>query len=180
MATKGKQHRNSRDDFEKGPPRDEDAVRQFVEKLAIGLAEMGWQRMAARVFAALIVTDSGRQSAGELAETLSVSPAAISGAVRYLDQVGLITKERIPGERRDSYRVYDDLWFSSFVKRDRLLKTWVDTASEGLAVVGEDTPAGKRLADMRDFFDFFAAELPVLFDRWYARRMGGTHADDVD
>lgn len=155
--------------------RDPGDALQFIEKLALGLAEMGWQRMAARVFAALMVTESGRMTAGELAETLSVSPAAISGAVRYLDQVGLITKERIAGERRDSYRVYDDLWYASFLKRDRMMKTWIDTATEGVQLLGERSRAGKRLADMRDFFEFFAAELPALFDRWHARRIGGGH-----
>lgn len=180
VATKGKQHRNSREDFEKDPPRDSEAVRQFIEKLALGLAEMGWQRMAARVFAALMMQDTGRMTAGELAELLSVSPAAISGAVRYLDQVGLVTKERLPGERRDSYRVYDDLWFASFLKRDRMMKMWADTAGEGVTLLGKGTPAGKRLAEMRDFFEFFIAELPVLFDRWHARRLRGVQADDAD
>lgn len=150
--------------------RDDDALRQFVETLALGLANMGWQRMAARVFAALMVTDSGRMTAGELAGMLSVSPAAISGAVRYLDQVGLIAKERVPGERRDSYRVLDDMWYASFLKQDRLLKLWGETADEGIAVLGEHTPAGKRLAEMRDFFQFFAEEMPLLFERWHARR----------
>ncbi|WP_425557396.1 GbsR/MarR family transcriptional regulator [Haloechinothrix salitolerans] len=141
---------------------------------------MGWQRMAARVFAALMVTNSGRLTAGELAEMLSVSPAAISGAVRYLDQVGLIIKERVPGERRDSYRVRDDMWYASFLKQDRLMKVWVDTANEGIDILGTNTPAGQRLAEMRDFFEFFAEEMPLLFERWHARRLKARYADGVD
>lgn len=158
----------------------DDALLQFVEKLALGLAEMGWQRMAARVFAALMVTDSGRLTAGELASMLSVSPAAISGAVRYLDQVGLIVKERVPGERRDSYRVRDDMWYASFLKQDRLMKVWVDTANQGIDILGSNTPAGQRLAEMRDFFEFFAKEMPLLFERWHARRLEAQYADGVD
>ncbi|MBF6214033.1 MarR family transcriptional regulator [Nocardia puris] len=152
-----------------GSPTSDDRVR-FIEKLALGLAEMGWPRTPARVFAAMIVADSGRLTAAELAETLSISPAAVSGAVRYLDQVGIVARERVPGQRRDSYRLYDDLWYASFVKRDRLMKMWAETASEGIGLVGADTDAGHRLADMRDFFEFFAAELPVMFDRWHAQR----------
>lgn len=158
----------------------DDALLQFVEKLALGLANMGWQRMAARVFAALMVTDSGRLTAGELAELLSVSPAAISGAVRYLEPLGLIARERVPGERRDSYRVVDDMWYASFLKQDRMLKLWVDTASEGIDVLGANTTAGQRLAEMRDFFEFFAEELPLLFERWHARRLKAQYADGVD
>ncbi|SUD47990.1 MarR family [Nocardia otitidiscaviarum] len=149
-----------------------DATARFVEKLALGLTDMGWPRMPARVFAALMVTEEGRMSARELTEALSISPAAVSGAVAYLDQVGLITKERVPGERRDSYRLRDDLWYASFLKRDRMMKMWSETAGEGVELLGADTPVGRRLAEMRDFFDFFVAELPVLFDRWHARRAG--------
>ncbi|APE36287.1 MarR family transcriptional regulator [Nocardia mangyaensis] len=149
-----------------------DGTVRFIEKLALGLVDMGWPRTPARVFGALLVTDSGRLTAGELADTLSISPAAVSGAVRYLDQVGIVAKERVPGQRRDSYRLYDDLWYASFIKRDRLMKMWADTASEGMGLLGADSDAGKRLADMRDFFEFFAAELPAMFDRWHAQRPG--------
>lgn len=147
-----------------------DAEARFVEKLALGLVDTGWPRMPARVFAALMVSDEGRMSARELADALLISPAAVSGAVRYLDQVGLVTKDRMPGQRRDHYRLLDDLWYASFLKRDRMMKMWSDTASEGVDLVGEDTPVGRRLAEMRDFFDFFVAELPVLFDRWHEQR----------
>ena len=35
---------------------------------------------------------------------LRISPAAVSGAVRYLIRLGLVHKERVPGSRRDCYR----------------------------------------------------------------------------
>ncbi|ONM48800.1 GbsR/MarR family transcriptional regulator [Nocardia donostiensis] len=146
-----------------------DMVR-YIEKLALGLTEMGWPRMPARVFAALQVSDEGRLTAAELARILSISPAAISGAVRYLDQVGVVTKVRLPGQRRDHYQLYDDLWYASFLKRDRMLKMWAENADEGIELVGQDTKAGRRLAEMRDFFEFFVTELPLLFDRWHEQR----------
>ena len=46
------------------------------------LAEAGIARMPARVFAALLVTESGSLTAAELARQLHVSPAAVSGAAR--------------------------------------------------------------------------------------------------
>ena len=45
------------------------------------------QRMPARVFAALLASDDGALTSAELGEQLQVSPAAVSGAVRYLAQV---------------------------------------------------------------------------------------------
>lgn len=150
--------------------RDEDAVRRYAENLALTLVQLGIQRMPARVFAALTVSDSGRMTAAELASWLEVSPAAISGAVRYLDQVGLVAKEREPGERRDHYRIYDDFWFASYLKRDRMMRMWRDATVEGVSTVGPDTPAGRRLAHMADFLDFMVKEIPALFDRWHQER----------
>ncbi|WP_199429818.1 GbsR/MarR family transcriptional regulator [Qaidamihabitans albus] len=153
-----------------GSARDEEAVRSYIEDLALTLTQLGMPRMPSRVFAALTASDSGRMNAAELAEKLSVSPAAISGAVRYLEQVGMVGRERGPGERRDHYRLYDDLWFASFLKRDRMMRMWRDATVQGVAALGADTPAGRRLASMADFLDFMVKEIPALFERWQQER----------
>src|SRR5262252_10496207 len=87
----------------------EDPLFGYVERFASVLVAAGFPPMPARVFVALLVTDSGRLTAADLAEVLRVSPAAVSGAVRYLIQVGLVHKERVPGSRRDYYRMPDDV-----------------------------------------------------------------------
>src|SRR5690606_21592971 len=104
-------------------------------------------------------------TAAELAGTLSISPAAVSGAVRYLEQLGLVSKERKPGERRDHYRLYDDLWFASFFRHDRTLRMWRDETVEGVDADGPDAPAARRLAEMAAFLVFLPGEIPVLLDR---------------
>ena len=157
--------------------RDEVAVRRYVESLGLVLSQIGMQRMSARVFAALMTTDSGRLTAAELAEQLSVSPAAISGAVRYLEQVGLVAKEREPGERRDHYRLFDDLWYATFLKRDRFIIMWRDAAEEGIAALGDDSPAGERLAEMRDFLAFMLEEITAMYERWHEHRLARGKTD---
>ena len=67
-------------------------------------------RLPARVFAALLADDDGRMTAAELGEVLAVSPAAVSGAVRYLETMRMIHREREPGSRRDVLRRADDAW----------------------------------------------------------------------
>ena len=66
--------------------------------------------MPSRIFAALMVKEDGRMTSAELIEQLSVSPAAVSGAVRYLAQMGLIRRERERGGRKDVFVVMDDAW----------------------------------------------------------------------
>jgi DNA-binding transcriptional regulator GbsR (MarR family) len=141
-------------------------VDRFVERFAMLLAEAGLARMPGRVFAALLVTDEGKLTAGELAERLKVSPAAISGAVRYLVQVGLIVRRRDPGERRDHYEVTDDMWYEVYANRDTQMKAWSEVMAEGVAAVGADTKAGWRLDTSRRFFEFLGEQLPELMRRW--------------
>jgi DNA-binding transcriptional regulator GbsR (MarR family) len=146
--------------------RDQGAVRKYIERLALALSEAGIPRMPARVFSALLVTDSGRLTAGELADLLQVSPAAVSGAVRYLTQVYLVTKEREPGSRRDHYRLYEDPWYEATVRKNTVLHRWEETAREGLAVLGSESPAGARMAESLAFFEFVHKETPELLTRW--------------
>ena len=155
---------------EAAPGRDEQAVSRFVERFASALLEAGMPRMPARAFAALLATDSGVLTAAELADALQVSPAAVSGAMRYLTQLNLASREREPGSRRDRFRVHDDAWYEASVRRDQLLVRWEDALREGIAVLGRDTPAGVRMAETLAFFEFVGEELPQLLQRWRARR----------
>jgi DNA-binding transcriptional regulator GbsR (MarR family) len=150
--------------------RDEQAVGPFIERFAAVLVEAGIPPMPARVFSALLVTDSGRLTAAELTELLGASPAAISGAVRYLAQVGMIGREREPGSRRDVYLLRNDLWYEMTLGRDQVIAHWADAAQEGAEILGPQTPAGRRLADSSDFFVFVQQELPALLERWRARQ----------
>jgi DNA-binding transcriptional regulator GbsR (MarR family) len=150
--------------------RDPEEVARFIERFASVLVDGGLPRMPARVFAALLASDSGRLTATELAGTLHVSAAAISGAVRYLIQVSLISREREPGSRRDVYRIHDDLWYEAIVDRQPLLTRWERALSEGVDALGAQTPAGRRLAESAEFFLFLQRELPAMLDRWRAHR----------
>jgi DNA-binding transcriptional regulator GbsR (MarR family) len=150
--------------------RDEAAVQRFIESFASALVDGGVPRMPARVFAALLATDSGRLTAAELAERLRVSPAAVSGAVRYLAQVSLISREREPGSRRDHYRLFNDLWYEAVLRREPLLTRWERAMRDGMAALGADTPAGARMAESVAFFEFLQEELPAVLARWRARR----------
>jgi len=144
----------------------------YIERFASVLVTAGFPAMPARVFVALLVTDSGRLTAAELAEVLRVSPAAVSGAVRYLIQLGLVHKERVPGSRRDYYRMPDDVWHDMLRLRDQVMVRWTALVREGIELLGPDTPAGARLAEHAAFFEFVSGELPAVLKRWEEYRAG--------
>lgn len=142
----------------------------FIERFASVLTESGFPRMPARVFAALLATDSGRLTVAELVEMLHVSPAAISGAVRYLVQVNLASREVAPGSRREHYRVHSEIWYEAMARKDQVLERCERSLREGIEVVGRDTLAGTRIAETLEFFEFLQQEMPALLERWRARK----------
>jgi DNA-binding transcriptional regulator GbsR (MarR family) len=144
----------------------------YIERFASVLVAAGFPPMPARIFVALLVTESGRLSAAELAEVLRISPAAVSGGVRYLIQLGLVHKERVPGSRRDYYRMPGNMWDSMLRMRDQVMTRWTALVREGIGLVGPDTPAGERLAEQADFLDFVTKELSDVLERWDRHRAG--------
>ncbi|QDI70096.1 MarR family transcriptional regulator [Streptomyces calvus] len=152
------------------PARDPEAVSRFVEHFAAQLVEAGLQRMPARVFAALLASDRGVLTSAELSEALKISPAAVSGAVRYLAQVHMVSREREPGSRRERYRVHGDQWYEALTNREAVIKRWEDALREGVTSLGPDTPAGRRLAETLAFFEFIEREVAAMMERWRAHR----------
>jgi DNA-binding transcriptional regulator GbsR (MarR family) len=150
--------------------RDPEAVSRFVEHFAAQLVEAGVPRMPARVFAALLASDTGTLTSAELGEQLKISPAAVSGAVRYLAQVHLVSREREPGSRRERYRVHSDQWYEALTSREAIIKRWEDALREGVASLGAETPAGARLAETLAFFEFIEQDVAGMMERWRAHR----------
>ncbi|MEV5436625.1 MarR family transcriptional regulator [Streptomyces sp. NPDC052682] len=156
--------------------RDPEAVSRFVEHFAAQLVEAGLPRMPARVFAALLASDTGALTSAELGERLRISPAAVSGAVRYLAQVHMLSREREPGSRRERYRVHSDQWYEALTNREAIIKRWEDALREGITSLGPQTPAGRRLAETLAFFEFIERDVAEMMERWRvyrAERFGG-------
>lgn len=161
MAAKGTTH----------PSRSDRAVSQYIERLGDNLTDAGMPRLAGRVFACVLADDDGRMTASELTEALGVSPASISGAIRYLTHTGMIGKERERGTRRDVYVVQADAWHGAMLSRDRILDQLESSMRSGIdAVGGADTDAGRRLALSVAFLQFLSEQLDELQAHWDVRR----------
>ncbi|MGW5478590.1 GbsR/MarR family transcriptional regulator [Streptomyces sp. NPDC004008] len=150
--------------------RDPESVSRFVEHFAAQLVEAGVPRMPARIFGALLASDTGTLTSAELGEQLQISPAAVSGAVRYLAQVHLVSREREPGSRRERYRVHSNQWYEALTNREALIKRWEEALREGVTSLGADTPAGMRLAETLAFFEFVEGEVEAMMERWRIHR----------
>ncbi|GAA2585997.1 helix-turn-helix domain-containing protein [Actinomadura fulvescens] len=161
----------------------DEALLRFVERFAIVLGESGIPRMPARVFAFVLADDAETYTAAELAAGLRVSSAAISSAVRYLVQTGLLGRERRPGERVDHYRVYDDdVWSAILRQREPLLRRHEEFLTEGAEMLDPQRPGGQRVRETLEFYRFMRAESPRMIERWQEHRrrhrLGPEHHHD--
>jgi len=127
-------------------------VRDFGERFATMMVEGGLPRMASRVLAQLYTADSHTLTAADLVRELRVSPASVSTAIGYLEQVGMVRREPDPRRRLQHYVIAEDVWQQAWKVSARTNQNWAETATEGACLLGPDTPAGERLTHMADFF----------------------------
>ncbi|WP_182359793.1 GbsR/MarR family transcriptional regulator [Tomitella gaofuii] len=157
----------------------EDAAAEFVERFASSMTTSGLPRMASRVFATLMAAPSRGLTAAQLKDALGVSAGAVSGAVRWLAQVGFITRGTVSGTRQDLYIAESDSFVNLMLQDMRALRAWRNDLRDGVAALGADSPAGRRMAEALEFFEFLEGELPGILERWRAlrRRRGGAGQD---
>ena len=140
-------------------------ISQFEERFTAALTEMGIPRMPARVFVSLLTSSAGRLTAAEIGRAIQASPAAVSGAVRYLVQVGLVVRASEPGTRRLAYSVPEDVWQHMIASRNAQMARWAGILRDGAALLS-GSPAGPRVAESAQYFDFVVGELPGVQARW--------------
>lgn len=140
----------------------------LAHAVAIELANEGFPRVPAQILLRLMVEPSGSMTAAELAAALGLSPAAVSGGIRYLSLLGFIRIAVVPGTRRHVYSLPVVPWYASTLMQDR--SSPLRVLIEGGLLDVEEGPARDRLAEMADFFRFLQTEMPRLWDRWQQSR----------
>jgi DNA-binding transcriptional regulator GbsR (MarR family) len=149
----------------------ESEQQQFIEAVGLSFEQAGLPRMAGRILGWLLICDPPHQSPGELAEVLQASKGSISSMTRLLEQLGLIDRLSLPGERRDYFRIRNESWTALFRRRMELVSNFRQLADRGLALLSEQTPEQRRrLEEMRDMYAFFEYEVPRLLERWEHER----------
>ncbi|HAN23334.1 MAG: MarR family transcriptional regulator [Microbacterium sp.] len=141
-----------------------------AEQAAAMMTAAGMARMPARVMMALVAAPATGYTAAELADRLGVSPAAVSGAVRYLVTLRFVHRRSVPGDRRDRYEIVQDGFYSS-VALNAPVYARLATAIDEIGDAQDDTDADAvaRARDLAEFFRFLAERMPALIDEWRAR-----------
>lgn len=145
--------------------RDPEELRKYQDWLTAVLIEMGLSRMTASVLTSLAVTDSGSLTAAELVQRLRVSPASISKAVSFLEEQGLVRRERTA--RRERYIFDDDAWLRAWMVSARTNAMLAGAAMQGADILGETTPAGARMAQMGQFLKLVGDDMIRAAEHWW-------------
>ncbi|WP_406194881.1 helix-turn-helix domain-containing protein [Kitasatospora sp. NBC_01560] len=182
-ATRQRARRPMQDAPQAPPPladgrgRDPRVVRDVAESIAKLIEQQGMPAMTAKVLVCLLVTDEGTLTAADLVQQLQVSPASVSHAVAFLEQQGLLRRERVPGQRRERYAIDGEIWLRSTlaaVQMHRALVTELRSAAEAL---GPATPVGARFGDSAEFLTLMSETLQQVVDQW---RQGRADRDAAD
>jgi DNA-binding transcriptional ArsR family regulator len=130
----------------------------------------GMAPMVGRLLGYLCICDPREQSIGELAEALLASRSAIAGAVKTLEQIGLVRRSRAAGERMDRIGFNPNstqaMGFDPTEYQEQAA-----LAREGLAILA-DAPIERRaiLLEIAAFADWLSARMPEWEKAWKAHR----------
>jgi len=84
--------------------------------------------------------------------------ASISKAIAFLESQSLVRRER-DERRRDRYIVDDELFYQATIASARSNDQLVETARQGVTVLGPHTPAATRLENIARFLDFISESI---------------------
>lgn len=142
----------------------------FVEDAGLFYERLGLSRTAGRIMGWLLVAEADSADAPELAQALDVAKSSMSVALRQLEQAGLVERFRRRGERRDRYRLAEDVFAKAFRAKMAEFEAFRALAEKGLHAIGDDPARRRRLELMRDMYVFMMERFPQLLDEWEARR----------
>ncbi len=148
----------------------EQAAADFVATLGGNLAAQGFPRIPAFVIMALTVSEEGRLTAAELGDQLGVSPAAISGAIRYLTVLRFVQTATMPGSRRHVYSLSATPWYAAALdSSDRYRQLTRITRDAAAGITGRPR-ARARIEELAAFWEFLERRMPELLDEWSRER----------
>ncbi len=130
----------------------QDAETDFIEGMGLILQADGMPRIAGRLMG-LFVLRGGPFSFADLAETLEISRGSVSTNTRLLEDLGVIERVAIRGERQDYFRLAADP-YAQIVERKRVRSIRAEEAirrsADTLSEAGPE--ALDRIGSLANFF----------------------------
>lgn len=161
-----------------GDGRNPQKVQDFTESFTTLLIQQGMPRMMARVLVCLYTTDSGALTTADLIQRLRVSPASISHAVAYLEQQGMLRRERTPGTRRERYVIDDEIPLQSLLATLQMNDILAAASQRGAEILGSATTAGARFDSTAELLLLVSKALQHVIQQWRQTRPPAAPSDN--
>lgn len=112
--------------------------------------DSGNTRIAGRLVGWLLICEPPEQTPAQVVEALGISKASVSTELRRLEQLGVIERTTLPGDRRSYWRIAVFAWPELIERRMRLIDQFVALADQGLTLLEHAGEARRmRLWGMR-------------------------------
>ncbi len=124
---------------------------QFIERMGLFFENDGAPRISGRLLGLLLLTP-GDCSLDDIAERLQVSKASVSTNSRLLETWGMVERTSRPGDRRDYYRIADDMQSRILERRVQRMRQLQDLIDEGRRTLRiSDEAVRERLDTLNEF-----------------------------
>ena len=145
----------------------EESTSTLVERFGLRFEADGLPRIAGRMLGLLMVSAEPR-SVDELAEQLQASRTSANTNARLLERMGAVERASKPGDRRDYYRVVENLHERMLDARLEQMKTTRDLLSQAVTCCeGREVQVHERLCSFAKFYDDMVAVLEAAKQRWF-------------
>lgn len=156
-----------------------EAVGDFVERIGLMMEADGMPRIAGRIFGYLLIHE-GSYSLDELSDRLQVSKGSVSTNARQLEQLGVLERVSVPGDRRDYYRMEDDAWERMLQVAQRKWEVLRAQLTATAAALPEEMEAGRRrLIQAEQFHLLMIDGVDRMLERWRSRQREMADAEVV-
>jgi DNA-binding transcriptional regulator GbsR (MarR family) len=148
----------------------ESTIAEFVERMGLMIQADGLPRIAGRILG-LMIMHGGPFGFAELTERLSVSRASISTNTRLLEDLGVIERTAMPGDRQDYFRLSRQPYarmLRGYVERMRRAREVVAVAQGALPA--DMDGAQERLAELDAFYEALIDSFVNVIEEWDAKR----------
>jgi DNA-binding transcriptional regulator GbsR (MarR family) len=145
-----------------------DAADAFIEQMGLIMAADGLPRIGGRLLGFLLITD-GDVSLDDIARRLRVSKPSVSTNARLLEQRGVIEKVTRVADRRDYYRIADDVIGRTMQQRlNRLQRLQSCIAGARTSMTGVPPTVATRLDDFSAACTQLSTMTEKALSRWRA------------
>lgn len=141
---------------------------QMVERMGVHFEKSGFTPMHGRVFAYLLLAEPPYKDFYEIQNFLKASKSAISNALKFLMDKGMVSYITFSGDRKRYFRVDTEGWLNAIKETilrtavlQKLVKDVLDSRSDS-----KHLDFNQELEQMTDFFQRLDETLLTFMNKW--------------